>query len=146
MFTKKPSSWEKPKRKGIGSLRLPKIPKTISTRRENPATPYPEKRFRKWLPEDRDIARLPSTIASTITTGPTRTISPQSPSIMHDVFPRWISELRGKSVKPQNQKQFRTYDPRAHAPFAKMAYDRLRLLPQIIKQNMALINAYLDKP
>lgn len=100
---------------------------------------YPEKRFRKWLPEDRDIARLPSTIASTITTGPTRTISPQSPSIMHDVFPRGLSELRGKCVNPQNRKEFRAYDPRAHAPFVKMAHDRLRLLPQIVRRNRMLV-------
>lgn len=38
-------------------------------------TPYPTERFR-W-PAEKDVGRLPSVIAEDVTTGPTRTVSPQ---------------------------------------------------------------------
>lgn len=105
-------------------------------------TPYPSSKF-VWGRE-RDIGKIPSVSAGELTTGNERTLSPQIPSVMNDVFTRSSSELtsRRQTSKPQNREEFRAYDPRVHAPFVKMAYDRLRLLPQTLKRNRILAQRY----
>lgn len=84
--------------------------------------PYPTGRFlQPWQPIGRDISRIPSVIASPITTGPTRTLSPQI-SVDSDSQHRSTNEI----WKPSPRIQI--------APSRKARVDALRDLPYMIQQ------------